>query len=204
MKSFSSVVLAVMGMTLAACGGGAKLGGGKEGAAQALNGAARPYQSGTGAQSSPLTSGAFTFGTTTEVTGRHGGTAKVTVDVGVAQTGISQSMTVVYSGFNDDGKNRYDGTLTVSNKVAGTTGSLTTESVVAGKLTISGEISDFIDVNVTQKVSLTSGGSGSTAAAVSVTMDGTVTTSTETYTYANEAFSFDVNASLPAQVPSKP
>src|SRR4051794_11687763 len=122
MKGFNVSLLCGCVMALSACGPGAKLGGGREGAAQALSQASsaltRPGES-TGVNFGFSGNGAD-VGITVEVKGSRGGSAKVTVHelVSGGQTttaGIDTS--VVYADFSEDGRTRYNGSITTHQSV---------------------------------------------------------------------------------------
>src|ERR1044071_3524430 len=102
-----NVLVAVAALSFAACGPGgrgAKLGGGKNGAAQALAQATAPL--GTGSTGSGLIAGALPS-QTQEVKGKHGGTAKLTAAVSASAAGASTAVTVEYKDFSQDGLSRF-------------------------------------------------------------------------------------------------
>lgn len=178
-------MLGAMAAGLVACGG-AKLGGGKQGAAQAAFQASQP--AGRGNQTAQnllkeaLASGATTI--TVSANCAKGGTASLALDTSAGSGVGTVNYTVTYDGCNEDGKNKYDGSMATSIGVSGTATSASIYFAMKGKLTISGDISDYIDANVklTMDFAATSMHSGS----VKLVLDGTIKTTDGNYTYANE------------------
>lgn len=173
-------------LALAACGKGAKLGGGKEGAAAALFQASGPA---SGASGSPYNN-SLGISQTITVKGSKGGSAEVTQNTNITGTGSAEVvLNVKYNNFSRDGKNAFNGQLAFTMKInvdtsgAGTISGNMSMSIV-GKVTISGEIDDFVDANVTQTVDFAS--LSKDAGTVTVTLNGTIATSTESYSYNNE------------------
>jgi hypothetical protein len=189
-------VVSAMAAGLAACGGGAKLGGGKEGAAQAAYQASKPLgRNGNTAQrlvDQALASGATNVTLSANCT--RGGKASLVLDASnIGQNGVL-TYNVTYDACNEDGKNEYDGTMEASLKfdMDPKSGSGSLISTLKGKLTIEGEISDFIDANVKLTMSVTS--SSTSSGNVKLVMDGTVKTSGGSHTYANETL--DISAGV--------
>jgi hypothetical protein len=190
-------LLSAFTAALAACGGGAKLGGGKSGAAQAVFQASQPVgQQGTSAQAllgKALANGQNTLDTT--VTCEHGGKATLKVDTSYTGGGDVENLTfaydVTYAACNVDGKNEYNGSMkTVMTLDADFTNGGTTAEIVYklnGKLTLEGEVSDFVEAkNLTMTMSL-SANSANDGASVGMTLNGSIATSTESYVYTNES-----------------
>jgi hypothetical protein len=182
-------ILSAMTLGLVACGGGAKLGGGKEGAAQAAFQASQPAgrgsQTGQSLVKQALASGAATL--TIKADCAKGGTVSLALDATNSGTESGAiSYTITYDACNEDGKNEYNGTMTTSmtfdTDVTNTNFAITLG--MKGKLTIEGEVSDFIDADVkmTMNASATSAHSGS----VTLVMDGTIKTSEGSYVYVGE------------------
>ncbi|MCI0572519.1 MAG: hypothetical protein L0Y66_17330 [Myxococcaceae bacterium] len=96
------------------------------------------------------------------------------------------SFDLVYAGCSHDGKTFRDGTMTVQKKVVATTNpvSVKAELTVKGQVNYSGEVDDFLKVDVVQTVSVDA--LTRTSGKVTVTLDGTIENSTGTYVYANE------------------
>jgi len=170
---------------LAACGGGAKLKPGKENAAAAAYAAS---QGAGGAQGSLLDLARQNAGAQLDlaVDCPKGGQAKIHYIVdGTAASG-AVNFTLTYAGCNYNGKTQLNGTLSTSMTLAINSTSVALNVKMTGRVDFSGEISDFVDINVTEtvgasKLNTTQG------ASVSVTFDGSIKTSTETYTYNHEA-----------------
>jgi spore coat protein U-like protein len=197
------VLLSAVTSALVACGGGAKLGGGKQGAAKALFSASQPAGKSTSAQGlnvsgldlRALASAAKAAGSVT-VSCLKEGSLKMELDVssGAPQTG-SFSYKVSYDGCSQDGANTYDGSLTMTMTVTGTANSAELAIHMKGKIEISGDIEDFLDADVTQTTSITL--TSATSGTVSVRLDGTIETSGHRYVYDNETISFIMDGKLP-------
>jgi hypothetical protein len=180
---------------LAACGGGAKLGGGKEGAAQAVFQASQPAgrsgsTNGQALLAQALASGASSISVTASCS--KGGSATLALDVDETVTDpdamFSLTYDITYNDCNEDGKNSYDGTMrTTMNGYASSDGNMANFSMsytMKGRLDISGEVSDFVDADITMTMSATA--SSTHTGSVAITIDGTITTSTLPYVYNNE------------------
>lgn len=210
MKTFRKMLIPlVLSAMAAACGssnndddndnGGdsAKLGGGKQGAAKALHQANRPVRgesSGFGqglvAMAQPNVSSERTE------PGAAGGKAIVKETVNVAATGdIRVESVIQYVDYSEDGKNRFNGTMTDTVVVSAASGTGEVLLTSKGRVQITGEVTDFLDANATLKV----GGAeiSATTGDVSMNIRGTLTTSSGTHTYADEAISIEVDGSLP-------
>jgi len=190
---------AALSLTVASCAPGARLGGGKEGAAEALFQASSPAKAARGAALSALKSGAVNADI--KVSGTKSGTATLSVDVlgniGSLPSG-AVAFNVKYDNFSDDGKVFYNGTLKLA---VGFDFDTTDDSASGnvsmkfkGKLDISGEISDFLEADVTETVSFAV--LAQSGASVSIVLDGSIKTATETHTYAKETLSFTADYSL--------
>ncbi len=185
------VAVVLFALTFSACGGGAKIGGGKQGAAEALFAASAPAS-----KSGSLQSGLrrATASGNSKVQGAHGGTASITVDAlslgGLLGGNSDVKFTIQYDKFNDDGKHTLDGSMTYTLKTA-TGAAVTTgfsgkvDLAFVGKVTFTGEIEDYIDANVTQSVDFQQ--LGTKSGSVGLSLNGTVATSTEQHTYNNES-----------------
>lgn len=192
-------ILAVASAALVACGGGAKLGGGKEGAAQALFEASQPAgKGGQGNLLQALASGAAGIDAEVSVDCAQGGSVKLKLDLNsIDQTSGSFKYELEYKGCNEDGANEFDGKMTMEFKFA-TDGTTTAkvELKLKGKIEISGEIDDFIDADVTETIDVTA--TGANSGSVTVKLNGTIKTSEESYTYTNESITITVGGELPA------
>jgi hypothetical protein len=190
MTLFSALVVG-----LAACGGGAKLGGGKEGAAQAVFQASQPAgrsgsTNGQALLAQALASGATSITVTASCS--KGGNISLTLDADEMVTDpeatFSLTYDITYNDCNEDGKNSYDGTMrTTMNGYFSYDGNMANATIaytMKGRLDISGEVSDFVsaDVTMTTSVSASSAHTGS----VEITLNGSIATSSESYVYNNE------------------
>ena len=208
MNSFRKLVIPlVLSVMAMACGGSdndddtgggtAKLGGGKQGAAKALHQANRPVRGENSGFGLGLVAMAQT-NVSSERTepGAAGGKAIVKETVKIATTGdIRVESVIQYVDYSEDGKNRFNGTLTDTVVVSAASGTGEVLLTSKGRVEITGEVTDFLDANATLKV----GGSeiSATTGNVSMNIKGTLTTSSGTHTYADEAISIAVEGSLP-------
>ena len=194
-------VLAVASAALVACGGGAKLGGGKEGAAKALFEASQPAgKGGQGNLLKALASGAAGVEAEVRVDCAQGGSVKLKLDLtSIDQNSGSFKYELEYNGCNEDGANEFDGKMTMEFKFV--TDGATTAKVdlkLKGKIEISGEINDYLDADVTETIDVAA--TGANSGSVTVKLNGTIKTSTESYTYTNESITITVGGELPAEV----
>ncbi|MFL5346974.1 MAG: hypothetical protein ACJ8AT_19495 [Hyalangium sp.] len=193
-------LVAAAATALVACGGGAKIGGGKEGAAKAAFQAGQP--AGKGANTSgqdllrQMAAGAATGSAEFSADCAKGGSVKLKLDL--TSTG-SQDGSVKYkadyNNCNQDGINSYDGSMEIEFKIAGTATSLEMSLRLKGKVDISGTISDSIDADVTETFAATA--TSATAGMVTIKVDGSIKTSSASYTYANETLNITVDGGLP-------
>lgn len=180
------VALAVLGLT--ACGGTAKIGGGKEGAAQAFFAASSATSAGANRSASPL-----------DVTGSvtwkcpKGGDASlqgfsVNVAGGGTGTSVNQSFTIRYNNCgaaeSDMGVAVYNGSFTVTQAVITNANGVSVDQTFKGRIEVQGAFNDFIEADVKQQVAVSA--LSNTGGTVSMTLVGTIKTSSETFTY-NEA-----------------
>jgi hypothetical protein len=191
MTRFSRLmVVSAMAAGLAACGGGAKLGGGKEGAAQAAYQASKPLgRDGKTEQrllDQALASGATNITITAKCS--QGGTAGLTLDLSNPGPVGSLKYSVTYDACSEDGKNEYNGTMVTTLQFASQVGngsaSFSFITTLKGKLTIEGDVSDFVDADVKLTMDLTA--SSLHSGSVKIVTDGTIKTSEGSYTYSNE------------------
>lgn len=187
---------------LVACGGsGAKIGGGKEGAAKAAFQAGQP--AGQGANTSgqnllrQLAAGAATGSAEFSTDCAKGGSVKLKLDLTSTDNqsgGIKYKAD--YNKCSQDGINSYDGSMEMEFK-ANITGSSVELSIrLKGKVDITGTIDDSIDADVTETFAATA--TSATSGTVSIKVDGSIKTSSASYTYANETLNITVDGSLPA------
>ncbi|HEX8701047.1 MAG TPA: hypothetical protein VF815_19540 [Myxococcaceae bacterium] len=197
-------VLAVAAAALVACGGdeeqqvGAKLGGGKQGAAQALFEASQPAsQGGQGGLLQALVSGAAGVGTEVTVNCAKKGSVKLKLDLTSGNdTSGSLKYELEYNACNEDGANQFDGKLAMELKFAATETSAALELKLKGRIAISGEIEDYLDADVTETIDVMA--TGKDSGSVTVKLNGTIATSTESYVYNNESITITVGGELPA------
>jgi hypothetical protein len=182
-------MLSAMAAGLVACGGGAKLGGGEKGAAQAAYQASKPAGR-FGFTSQQLVERALASGATTNAifTAKctKGGKASLTLDaVNLGQNG-ALNYSVSYDDCSEDGRNEYNGTVASSLRFAlhENFSGFSFITTMKGKLTIEGEVSDFIEMDTTLTMAI--GATSTTAGNVKLLVDGKVTTSQGAYLYVNE------------------
>ncbi|HYH94641.1 hypothetical protein [Hyalangium sp.] len=193
-------LLAVATTALVACGGGAKLGGGKEGAAKALFEASQPAGKGGNSNGQSLlralASGADTTGNIeVSVDCAQGGSVKLKLDLTSGTQSGSFKYALEYKGCNEDGVNEFNGTMTMELSLAGTATSLELAMRLKGKIEISGDIDDFIDADVTETVSVAA--TSATSGSVTVKLNGTIKTSEGSYVYTNESVTINVEGGIP-------
>lgn len=184
-------MLSAMTLGLAACGG-AKLGGGKEGAAQAAFQASQPAGRGskTGASlvEKALASGATSI--TLSADCAQGGKASLTLDASANRLDGLVSYSITYDACNEDGQNEYNGTMATALGITldprYPAGAFTIS--MKGKLTIDGEISDFIDVDA--KLNMDFAATSIHSGSVKLVVDGTIETSDGKFTYSHETVAF--------------
>jgi hypothetical protein len=193
-------VLAVATAALAACGGsGAKLGGGKEGAAKALFEASQPAaKGGQGNLMQALASGAAGIGAEVSVDCAKGGSVKLKLDLtSIGNTNGNFKYNLEYDDCSEDGVNEFNGEMSMEFAIA--TDGTTSASIamrLKGKIEISGEIEDYIDADVTETIDVLA--TGANSGSVTVKINGTIKTSQESYSYVNESISITVGGELPA------
>jgi hypothetical protein len=204
-RSVAALVVTSIAMLTSACGMGAPLGDGKRGAAQAALTAMRPAQeSDSGSSFNPLTAAGqpLNVGVATTVSGKKGGSAKVSLDVTTDSIDNPQNVgvkkSVDYADFSDDGKTKYNGSLGFTLLVATDGSSTSVKYAIKGRIVLSGEIDDTLDIDTTLDVAASVYDSNATSA--SVKLNGTISTRSGKYDFQNEALSIDVNADLPADV----
>ncbi|PTL77762.1 hypothetical protein [Vitiosangium sp. GDMCC 1.1324] len=190
MNRFSRLtILSAMTLGLAACGGSAKLGGGKDGAAQAAFQASQPAgrgsKTGQALVEKALASGATNITLTANCA--KSGKASLTLDATSTPLDGLINYSITYDACNEDGQNEYNGTMATSLGVK-IDSSYTSGAFIIGmkgKLTITGEIEDFIDADVKLKMEFaaTSASSGS----VKLVVNGTIKTEDGNYAYTDSA-----------------
>lgn len=190
-------LVAAFTLAVTSCAPGARLGGGKEGAAEALFQASSPATGARGAALQAFKSGAFTG--SIKVDGRKSGSATLSADVIASVKQGEVAYSVKYDNFSDDGKVFYNGTLTVGVgfkfDVSDDAASGDVQISFKGRLKMSGEIDDFLEADITETLAFSA--IAASGASVSIVLDGTIQTATETHTYANETLSFTADWELP-------
>ena len=200
-----STLLASLALALTACGGsGAKLAGGKEGAAQALFMASQAGSSALSAASTGRRASANRPSMDMSADCAKGGKVTLRFDVDESadySEGGEFSYELDYDGCNQDGRNAFDGTLLtslVTDAVDSESFSMATK--LKGKLDISGEVDDFIDADITQSLDFDLADLEAGVGTVVVRLSGTIKTSTATYTYDGSPVTVTVGE-LPAAEP---
>jgi hypothetical protein len=192
MKKAMTAAVALGALMLVGCGG-RPLAPGKEAAAGAL------FQSSRGAMGAP---GALALLSTSaaglielKVSCPHGGQVAIrfTEDT-TGGTGLSYAL--AYDGCNYDGHTSLRGTLTMSFEVVSTSTSVALALHLKGRVDFSGEISDFIDVDVTETVTETD--LTAPAASVSLVLSGSIGDSSGTYAFTDETITIDGSGFTPA------
>lgn len=184
MKSLIQMtVIAALAATLAACGGGAKLKPGKENAAAALFMASQ----GLGQTGSPIDLAGQGAAPSLDVTVSCPRGGKLTFHLVVDGTSTSGGVQfeLRYDGCNTNGRTSMTGALTTTFTTVVNGSSVSTALQLKGRVNFSGDISDFIDVNITETMDVTEL-SASQGVSVSLVLNGSIQTSSATYTYTNE------------------
>lgn len=204
-------LLAAATTALVACGGGPKLGGGKEGAAEAMfetsqashQGLQRATRQAGALPIRELASRAAADGVgEMSIDCAKGGKLKLRIDFAALLRDNFESGTFAYEiefdDCNEDGTNELNGELAVEFSGAAGAGSIELAFKFKGKVEINGEVDDFIDVDVTETISAI--GLGQTSGSVAIKLTGTIKTSEATYTYDGTPISITVDGSLPVAV----
>lgn len=180
MKKTMLVTIAAMTMALTGCGGAAKVGGGKQGAANSLAAASKPTKSGANVAATPVDVMPVNYSCA------KGGSATLgafTQDIDLTTGTVSQKFTVTYAGCglaeSEAGVAIYDGSFTVTQSVKGDSTGGSISQHYSGRVTIGGAFEDFLEADVSQEVS----GSTLETASGSVKLVGKLTNSSGTYTY---------------------
>ncbi len=178
------VLVAVSAAGLLACGPGAKIGGGKQGAAEAFAAASKAAQGGTTRTGSGVDlTGAIAWKCPKGGEARLAGFQMVTGILG-GGANVTQKFDIEYSGCgladSSAGVAVYNGTITVEQAVATAATGVDLDQKFVGKLLVQGAFDDFLDANVSQKVSA---GALAGTAAVAMTLKGTVATSAGSFAF---------------------
>jgi hypothetical protein len=195
-------LLAAAATALVACGGGPKLGGGKEGAAKAMFVASQSSNSAlmraTG-QALPVQAlASYANSTVGEIPFKcaKSGDLKVIIDFATYLQDIEKGefkYEVEFNDCNEDGVNTLDGKLAIELKAAAGFGEVSLK--FKGEVEFSGEVDDYIDVDVTLAVSQRV--LDQTSGTVGITLTGTIKTSEATYTYDGSPLTITVEGGLP-------
>lgn len=186
-----TIKMCLMGaaLTLVACGPGAKIGGGKQGAAEALFAASGP----TSGASDRNQQGVVIDVKLQDlaVTCRHGGEAvmkdfTLKVDTSTPlSANVGQNYDMAYNNCGavktDVGVANLNGSFKLVQTVATTSGSASVSQSFKGRITFDGAFNDFLEADIVQTVNASALASGT--GSVSVVLKGTLTDSSGTYTY---------------------
>ena len=201
MKKLIRVGIAVVAaLGLVGCGG-RPLAPGKEAAAGALFQSSRGANGATGMLAQVMNAAA---GITTDVkvSCPKGGNVAVKVNVDITNPTTNIAYDLTYDGCSYDGHTSMKGTMHMTFDVVTTNTSVQMALHLKGRLDFWGEISDFIDVDVTETVAQTDL-TGTSAANVSIVLNGTITDSSGNYVFANETISIDGSEFTPAPDPNQ-
>lgn len=198
MKTRMMTMTAVVTMgLLTGCGAPVKLGGGKTGAAQALQAASAPTKAGVNKASGGIDiSGSVSYACP------HGGSASLdrfALSVNGATTGrvVAQTFTLTFVNCglatSEAGVAIYNGALDVAQRVEASANGATVEQTFKGRVTLSGAFDDFLEADVKQRVAASGLGAGS----VAVRLEGSLKTSGGAYTYAED---LNLSGDLPVEV----
>lgn len=189
------VALGTLG--LMACGGTAKIGGGKEGAAQAFFAASSATSAGANRSAQPL-----------DITGSvswkcpEGGEASLSgfgASFGGSGGGasVAQNFTVTYKNCgaarSDVGVAIYNGSFTVTQAIVTNSGNVSVDQTFKGRVEVQGAFNDFIEADVRQQVAVT--GLSSSGGGVTMKLVGTIKTSSESFSY-NEDINVTAGGSI--------
>jgi len=172
---------------LAACGGGAKL----QSKQEAANAAFAASQGTNSAQGSLLQLAQQNAGLNVEVTVNCPKSGKATIKYQVDTTGGSGSgsaalqFRLTYDNCSYTGETAMSGAMDVSMSAEAIGMSFAMNISMKGKINFTGEVNDFVDVDVVQTVDA-SKLSSADGASVSIKLRGTITTSTQPYSFRDE------------------
>ena len=176
------MAVSVVVLAFCACGPGAKLSGGKQGAAEALYAASGVTKGGQGAGSG------IDANTSVDVKCPQGGSASLSgfalVTGAGGLTDISESFNANYNNCGvktDAGNSVIQGSIKVTQSVKVTGSSVDINQAIKGKLTMAGAVDDFIDIDITQVVGVSA--LSQTTGAVSMTLKGSITDTEGKFTY---------------------
>jgi len=178
--------LGVASLSLVACGPGAKIGGGKQGAAEALFAASGPTK-----ESTNPSQGIDIMVKDRSIACQYGGTATLknftlkTDTVGGVGSNVGAQYDVSYENCgasnSEAGKVVLAGAWQATQSIQQSTGTVKVAQTFKGKLTFGGAFDDFLDADIVQSVDVNALGTGT--GTVAVVLKGTLTNSSGTYTY---------------------
>jgi hypothetical protein len=194
------ILVGLGSVVLVACGGTAKIGGGKEGVAQAFFAASSATSAGANRSGQPL-----------DVTGSlswdcpHGGTASLSgfgLQVGTQpDTKVNQSFTVKYNNCGAAKSNAgvavFNGSFTVTQSITADDTGAVVDQTFKGRVEVGGAFNDFIEADVKQLITVA--GLSSTQGLFNMKLVGTIKTSTDSYTY-NEMVSVTAGGDISVSV----
>jgi hypothetical protein len=191
------LLVAVGTLGLMACGGTARIGGGKEGAAQAFFAASSATSAGANRSATPLDiTGSLTWKCP------DGGEATLSgfgasVNTGGGGATVAQNFTVTYKNCgaakSDVGVAVYNGSMTVTQSVVTGADGVSVDQQFKGRVEVQGAFNDYIDADVRQQVSVT--GLSSSGGTVGMKLVGTIKTSTDSHTF-NETVNVTAGGSI--------
>jgi hypothetical protein len=177
------MAISVVVLSFCACGPGAKISGGKQGAAEALFAASSVTKGGTPAGSGIDLTGSIS------VACPEGGSASlhnfslITNTLG-GGANVGESFTADYNNCGvktDLGTSVIKGSVSVDQTIAVTSGSTNIDQTIKGKLEMGGATSDFLDIDISQKIAVSA--LTQTSGGVSMTLKGSLKDTEGSWTY---------------------
>ena len=170
-----TVVAVGIAAALSACGPGMKLQSGKQAAAEAVYALSGP------------TSGGFGGGAFNASCAKGGSVGfegfQLNVNTGGGGASVGQTLSLSYKGCSvatQAGTMVLNGTIDVTQYVAAGTAGASVQQGFKGKMYLQGAFDDFLDMEVTEGIDVTTGGQGTSAAVV---LKGSVANSTGSYSF---------------------
>ncbi|MGC4121846.1 MAG: hypothetical protein QM765_46160 [Myxococcales bacterium] len=192
MKTLKVMMLGVLSLSLAACGGSIQ---NKQDAAKVLQ---RMESMGAGSTTQKQGLGSNVFTGTVQLQGQGTATCEVSTDLAYTTTSVDVTIDVAATmkGFSPDGKNTYDGTeslhYVLSTGVTDTTATGSVLMTVKADMQVGGEYNNHVKADVT--MALDASVVAATTGTVKMTLNGTIVVDGTTYTYDHE--SYEVSAGL--------
>lgn len=180
-------LMAVSGavLVLSACGQGAKIGGGKQGASEALFAASQPTKGGQDKSQKIDVSGEITVKCPEGGSATLKGFSVVLGSGGIADIGQKFNASYNQCGVKtDSGVAGLNGDLEVIQSIKVVSSVVAIEQALKGKLVWQGAIDDFLDMDIVQKV--TAGALTQTTGGVAMTLKGQLTDSEGKFTFDEE------------------